>query len=500
MRFPLGIEIGRARRFSEPPPVEEHFVAPAEVEVVHAGRDMAALPVSTERQPAASVYGADGDSWYLDVLAGGPDVNPLLTGRAKYETYNEMRLSDPTVRSSLWMFKLPIRQASWKVEPASEDPVDVTVAECIAWQFGLGDDENAGRLNLTWDESLQQALLFLDWGAMFEEIVWGDVETWVDADGDPHLIRPIAQLAPRFPSTVIQVRRDHVSGEILEVVQDLPGTLPIPGEDVLHYALDREGRNWWGVSLLRPMYGPWKLKKALEITGAIGWDRFAIGTPIVRYPKGGGDTARQQAEQIGRNYRSHERGYVVLEGAAAAGNVPADWDVELKNGSGTLADPSVLIRLYDEQIATAGLQMFTRLGMTGQGSRAVGEVLSDPFYMGVQAVAKHVVAVRMKRAVRRFVDVNFGRDVSLPRLSVSKIQSKNVPVMARAIADLSAAGLTFTDPDTQNDIRDQLDLDHLPDGLAGLMEGLPPEVGVTPAPQPEDTVTISQPQTEQETL
>lgn len=454
--------------------------AAAEDAARRTARDFGQMPVSPQAEVAPTgSYGVD-DSWYIDLMAGGPDVNPLLTGRAKYQVYNEMRLSDPTVRSCLWMFKLPIRAASWKVTPASEDPVDKLVAEAVAWQFGLEDDIDDGRLDFTWDQSLAQALLYLDFGAMFEEIIWADeMETWYDSDGDPHPVRPISRLAPRFPSSVIRVAHDWKSGSLDWIVQDLPGARPIPGSKLLHYALDREGHNWWGTSLLRPMYGPWRLKKALMIAAGIGWDRHAVGTPVVRFPLGGGNVARQQAEAIARNYRVHERGYVVLEGPAptaqGGGNL---WDIQILNGAGTLADPVTLMKEYDVQIATAGLQMFARLGTTATGSRAVGEVLSDPFYLAVQSIAKSLAAVRTRHAVRQFVTMNFGAEIDTPKFEVSKIQAKNVTVLARAIADLSAAGLHFTDVSTQNDIRDQLDLDHLPDELVAVLEGLPPEVGI----------------------
>lgn len=463
------------------------------------GLDYYDLPTMavTDDPGSQARYGADDVSWYGDLITGGQDPNPLLQGRERYEIFNEMRVSDPTVRSVLWMFKLPIRAADWSVEPASDDPADEIVADCVAWQFGLEDHFNQGRLDLSWDESLQQALLCLDFGSMFEEIEWADPEIWTDQDGDPHWIRPMSRLAPRFPATIDKVTWDR-TGEIGAVVQDVPGTQPIPGERICEYILEREGKQWWGSSLLRPMYGPWRLKKALQIAAAIGWDRFAAGTPIVRYPVGGGPEALKRAEAIGRGYRNNERGYVALEGPkpSPANPNPSSWDVEILSGSGSLADPTPLIRIYDEQIATAGLQHVSRLGMTGQGSRAVGDVFADTSYLAVQAIAKTVAAVRMKRAVRRFVDVNFGPTVSMPRLIVSKIQARNIPTLAASIADLSAAGLTFTDADTQNDIRDQLDLRHLPDDLAAALEGLPPEVGVTnePTQSPAGTPSETDPQ------
>jgi hypothetical protein len=449
-------------------------------------------------------YGVD-DSWYMDLYAGGPDTNPLLSGRAKYEVYEEMRTSDPTVRSVLWMFKLPIRQASWRVDAVSEDPLDQIVAEAVEWQFGLGPDENDGRLDLTWDESLQQALLFLDYGAMFEEIVWGEPETWTDSSGTDHLVRPINRLAPRFPRTVFRTSHDVRTGKLDWIQQDLPGALPIPGELLCHYALEREGRNWWGVSMLRAMYGSWRLKKAVMIAAGIGWDRHAVGTPVVRYPIGGGQKALDQARQIGREYRTHERAYVALEGPAPGPGQPGTnlWDMSILDGSKSLADPVPLLKEYDMQIATAGLQMFSRLATTPSGNRAVGEILSDPFYMAARAVAGHVASVRTRDAVRKFVDRNFGTEVGTPQIRFSKIQGKNIPVLAAAISDLTNAGMTFTDVPTQNDVREQLDLDDLPDEVAATLEGMLPRIGggadqpASDDPAMDPTETAGQTTTEQ---
>lgn len=435
------------------------------------------LEISRQRELAAQkppegTHGKDGDSWYADVLAGGPDVNPALSGRAKYQVYDEMRKTDASVRSALWLVKLPIRSAHWTIEPAGgehAEPEDLLVADALAWQFGLPDREGrdqGGRFDLSFDELLQQALLCLDFGAFFEELVWDDVAEWRDADGDAHLLRPLARLAPRFPSTVQKIETDPRTGRIRSLEQLLPGTSPIPGEKLSAIVLEREGSNWYGQALLRPMWGPWRLKKALMVAAGMGWDRFAAGTPVVRYPAGGSQNDKRLAEEIGRNYRQHERGYVALEGPRPlAENAGAGWDIEILNGSQTLADPVPLLRWYSGQIAAAAIQQFSELGNTSTGNRALGETLVDPFFLAVQAVAKQIALDRMRQVIRRFVDVNFGPEYDVPQLTVSKIQARNVAVLTSAIGSLAAAGLNFTDRETQDDLRDVLELRHLPEDI-----------------------------------
>lgn len=433
------------------------------------------------QKPPEGTHGKDGDSWYADVLAGGPDVNPELRGRAKYRVYDEMRKTDASVRSALWLVKLPIRSGLWAVEPAGGEhaaPEDRLIADAVAWQFGLVDSDGRrqeGRFDLTFDELLSQALLCLDFGGMFEELVWDDLTTWRDTEGDEHLLRPLARLAPRFPSTIQKIETDEKTGRIRSLEQLLPGTRPIPGEKVSAVVLEREGSNWYGNALLRPMWGPWRLKKALMVAAGMGWDRFAAGTPVVRYPQGGSANDKRLAEEIGRNYRQHERGYVALEGAKPLGeNAGVGWDIEILNGAGTLADPVPLLRWYSGQIASAAIQQFSELGNTSTGNRALGETLVDPFFLAVQAVAKQVALDRQRQVIRRFVDVNFGPEYDVPALTVSKIQARNVAVLTAAIGSLAAAGLNFTDRETQDDLRDVLELRHLPENVG--IERTPPAV------------------------
>jgi hypothetical protein len=212
------------------------------------------------------------------------------------------------------------------------------------------------------------------------------------------------------------------------------------------------------------MYGPWRLKKSLMIAAAIGWDRYSSGVPVVRYPKGAGSRAKREARGGGpqlphpRTRLDHVRGH---EGRRVGSRH--------HRRSQTLADPTPLINLYNEEMATAGLQIFTRLGSSHHGSRAVGEVLADPYYLAVQSYAKDIAAMRMRGPFRAFVDINFGTNVKVPILSVSKIQAKNMLVIAQAIQYLAAAGLNFTDRDTQNDLRDQMDLRHLPEPVQQVL-------------------------------
>lgn len=435
-------------------------------------RDLAAAPEGPIDEPSTGSLGTDAASMY-NLVGLRQNENPEMQGKLRFALFDEMRWSDPTVKSSLWLYKLPMRAGDYKIAPATEDPLDRVVADGLAYNFGLpGPDGRSqlGLLDLSWSGQLAQKFLKLDYGAMFEEIVWGDIVEWADADGDTHLVRPIVRCAPRFPATIRLpwgIYSDAATGNITWLIQDLPGARPIPGEKLAWYALDREGTDWFGTSLLRPMYGAWRLKRALMVSVGMGWDRYALGVPAVWYPRGGGAARKMEAEAIGRNFRAHERSWLVFEGKRGD---PTGWDIDIIHGGASMPDATPLLRLYDEQIATAAMQHFMVLGRTATGNRALGEALGEPYYLAAQSIADDTADEIVRHVFRKWIDANFGSEFASPRITVSNIQTHNILELSQAIMNLSDAGLAFGDPDTQNDIRDVLNLRHLPEAVANAVE------------------------------
>ena len=460
--------------------VREVLLGPSESEVVLRLAEVPMGTLKSQGRPGA-VYGREDSPFTGSLIAGGDDTNPDLVGRLKFEVYREMRATDPAVRSLEWLFRMPIRAADWKFAPAADDnPVDLVVAHACGWQFGVqveGITERfaLGGLDQTWKESVQQGLLMMPYGCMAEELIWAkETETWVDADGDEHLIRRLTRLAPRMPITIMEAEWDETTGHLNWLEQDLPDSQRIPGWKVAWYALDREA-NHWGTSLFRPAVGPWRLKQGLMTSAAIGWDRWAAGLPVVTYPKAGGAPAEQRADAIGKGARTHERGWIALSDEPG-------WNFRVENVAGAINDPVPLLRHYDSQIGMAGLQQFSSLGTTERGSRAVGEVLAGPFYEAAQAIADDFAAMRTRQVVRRFVDMNFGEKVAVPTLTVTGIEADDIAILASVLADLSSAGFNFTDPDTQNDVRRRLRFRELPEEIAEAVGQLPEDVGLQRTP------------------
>lgn len=436
-----------------------------------------------------------------DYLLSDREVNPDLVGRARYRALDEMNMTDPVVSGSLMSMKLPMGGAAWGVKAAGKgtDPTDKLVAHAVERQFGLGESVGYDSwLAGGWDALMWQSLLHLDYGSMTQEIVWGPkVVKWSDADGDEHNMLVIERMGPRYPHTLDQYEPGTTPGTPLGSVRQDFIRAAIPGDKLVHLVHQPHLARFTGSSALRPAYGMWKLKRKMIVAAAVGYDRHAAGTPVVRSPGHGTDEEEAQARKMGRGYRTHESAYFWLPGKAPSPG-EAGWDVTILNGSGTLADPIPQLKHYDEQIVSAVLGRFFMLGSTDTGSRAVGEVLSEPYYMALNWHAARMARELTQQLVAKFVLVNFGPDVDVPRITVETIQQKNLPLRGDFIAKAKMAGVWFGDLEAMNTIRGWVDVAPLPDDFMVPPPGegtgpltSPPPANVQPAPPANDPLNVA---------
>jgi hypothetical protein len=318
-------------------------------------------------------------------------------------------------------------------------------------------------MDLSWSGSLGLTITTgLKHGPSIEELVWGDVRDWRDADGDAHLVRPLARLAPRPAHTIAKVKREL--GRVVSIDQITPARGRCRREGLSYIVFDPEetGR-WEGSSMLRPAWAAWRMKKALQIAAGIGWDRFASGLPVVFHPDN--PDAEERAKKIGEQIRQHERAFVTSPrtGPAQSGRPDSEWFLELLNGAATLADPVPLLRWFTEQ-ESRGRTRDVLAARLDRHRLARGRRGSDrPVLLGVQAIAKLVARERERQVIRRIVEVNFGASgrAYTPKLR-SRGSRRDVIVVAQAISYLSNAGFTFTDA-AQDDVREMLGFGKLSD-------------------------------------
>lgn len=377
------------------------------------------------------------------------DDAPELHGQLRYRIFDHMWIGDPVVRSLKLLIPQPIIAAKWSAKPVSGDEVDKVVAAACEDLLGLGQRD--GLMTNTWQANLEQSFECLTYGSMTAELVWGEPQSWTpEGGGRATVIRPIERLAPRWPHSIDPHlgygRPDVGSKDPIAYVIQLGAKDRIPGSKLLHHVINPSAARYTGSSLLRPAYFFWKIKHSALTTWAIAYDRLGMGIPLVRHPTTKG--AKEIAREIARKLRSHEEAYVTLPSTMDAQGYA--WIVEILNAASSIADPLDVIKYMDHQIADAGLAGWMRLGTTEVGSKGVSETLSEPFYLAEAAIADRLAEDYTDQILARFVAVNFGSDVQVPRLRCTEIREDHVAVVVANIEGLYHSGIDMSDLETVN--------------------------------------------------
>lgn len=369
------------------------------------------------------------DAAFVDVAEAVADLQwPLAV-----TTYSRMR-RDPKLTAILAAITLPIRRATWCVDPAG---VRDEVAQLVADDLGLpilGNDNEPGsarRRGVVWSQHLRMALGALTYGHM------GFEQRYIIDGGQARLVA----LSERLPATIRQIAIDR-AGEFQGIKQDITGDTLIPANRLLWYVHDREGAAWQGQSLLRPAFGPWLLKHEMWRVHATSIRRFGMGVPGVEAPAGATPQQVTEAQQLASAARVGETGGMGL---------PAGFNFKLTGLTGSVPDALAFIRYLDQQMSEMALAGFLDLGQTANGSRALGESFVDLFLMAIQAVAEEHADAATSLAVQ-MVDYNYGEDEAAPRLHVADVGTRQ-EVTAASLQILLDSGALSRDPELEAYVR-----------------------------------------------
>jgi hypothetical protein len=269
-----------------------------------------------------------------------------------------------------------------------------------------------GRDRFSWGEHLRLALLSLDFGHSFFEQVYRYDETT-----DRWRLR---KLGPRLPRTIskVNVARD---GGLVSIEQYGPmfgtndgATLEV--SRLVAYALEREGGNWLGQSLLRSAYKNWLLKDRGLRSWSTSVDRNGVGVPI--YTGAEGEANLDAGQKIAEDMRG---------GDNAGAAIPYGAILKMQGVDGELPDIEKYVQYHDAQIARSALGHFLNLGgsTNGQvGSYNLGSVFEGTFHLGLDAVADFVATTGDAHIIEDLVDINFGPTVPAPRLVYDPIGTR----------------------------------------------------------------------------
>lgn len=422
------------------------------------GKDISLPKIFQQKTPTSKELGGTGTSVFGGMIQE-EEYNSALSGKEGLTLYDQMRRSDATVGAALMSIKLPIRGAKWYVQPASEEKVDIEIADFI-------NSCLMEKMTVTWDDFLRQALLMLDYGHMVFEKVFQIVEH----DNKEYV--GWKKFAPRLPKSIYKWE----AGEGKEgITQQLPdGTeVQIPMEKLAVFVNQKEGDNWDGISVLRQAYKHWYYKDNFYKIDAMSFERQGLGIPVMKLPAGYDSSDKSIAESLLKNIRANEQQYLLL---------PFGWEFEFADMKGnTVRDPQNSILHHDRQITKSVLAQFLELGASGgSGSRALSQDHSDLFYEAEKAIARQICDVVNKYCIKQLVDMNF--DVEYyPELRFTKIGKVDFEKIANALDKLITAKVVLPDGGLEDYMREQMELPDVPEDEKEEREELR-------KPQPEEVV------------
>jgi hypothetical protein len=411
--------------------------------------------------------GSMADGAYGSLALDLYETVPALTYPSSVQTYGSMR-HDPQVTAVLAAYTLPLRSATWAVNPRGCR--DEVVSLCAdAWGLPiLGDNDGPGparRRGVQWDDHLRVALLMLPFGH-------SPFAMRYDIGGTPMRAR-LAELSERLPQTItdIQINED---GSLKGIVQTGKRDL-IPARALQWYVHEREGSQWQGRSMLRSAYAPWLIKHELWRVLAQSSRRFGMGVPTVTAPTGGTPNDVTAAAMLASGYRAGDQAGIGL---------PAGFTFDLTGLTGSTPDTLGFVRYLDQQIAQAVMASVFNLDSSANGSRALGETLIGMLELSWQATAKEIAGPATALNVQ-MVDYNFGDEEPVPAVLCTDI-SRPEPI-SDAVASLVTCGAITPDITLENDLRVRYNLP--------VIGERPTTPQITPAPT-EPTVPAATPANE----
>lgn len=440
-----------------------------------------------------------------DGLLVQAEYNNDLRGQAAIRIFDRMRRSDASVREALQHIVAPIRNATWEIEAASDEPEDLEVAEFVRRSY------------FEWPaqpflEHLTQALLFLTFGHQVfervEQVVEDELEV-EEPDGTPRKLPrrqflTLRRFAQRLPETIYKWNVED--GELVAITQRVYKdgnyeNIEIPAETLLVYTHEREGDDLTGISLLRSAYKAWVMKELTEKVALVAVERHGVGTPVAYVPTSAkdDDALMDRIEEMLQNLRSGEFNYLVFPGPKALGTIGGEgFTFEIASPSGGVPDFTDLLEYCRGEIKGNVLARFAELGHGSTGARATGDVQSEVWYDALHAVARQIGDSHDDQ-IRRLVDANYTAE-RYPKLVAHDIESRNLTEFADSLSKLVASAAVLPDkslrefareaigaPDEDDDAEEQLAPEPLPPIEQERQPGDPQPAQQTDTPPPQES-------------
>lgn len=298
-------------------------------------------------------------------------------------------------------FGLPIKGYT---EPDADDPGHVGSPLDVAMR-----PSGARRRKFSWAKHLPTAVkLSLSYGhAPF-------AQQWMLGDDGKFQLYMVQE---RMPQTITGLKF-NTDGTLKAAVQSpLIGAKSVPvlttgNAQLVWYAREREGSNYYGESLLRDAYSPWLIKEQVMRIWPTSHRRNGIGVWQITAPPGATGEQVAQAQRIASTTRASENAGIGL---------PAGFTAELKGMTGSLPNHAELVTYLDRLMTRNTLTSILDMATAERGNRSLGETVMQLMVYAQEAEAARIALDATEQMVIPLVNANFGEDEPAPCIDVEDV-------------------------------------------------------------------------------
>lgn len=399
------------------------------------------------------------------------EYNDDLRWPQSIKVYTKMLRGDGAVREAYMHTVAPVLNATWDIDPASDDPKDLEIAEFIR------------RAYFEWPvtpfrQTLALTLKYLAQGFQLFEVTEQIVDAeliYTDPATDNDVTVPSRQFVTwrrwehRRAETIY--KWDTIDGELQDVVQIAwkdgnYGEWTIPVEDIVLFVNEQEGDDFTGVSLLRAAYKAWFLKDLVEKVMAMSIELHGVGINVAYTPDDGRNDEGlvTKVETMLQGLKAGGSNYLVFpgpKGQASATGQASGYMFEIQSPVGGLPDFVPVLNYLRGDIKGAVLARFSELGHSGGGgssSKSGGNTntQAEIWYASLHATADYVASVHNEK-IKQLVLRNYADADKFPTMVPRDIEVKGLSQFATANAALVAAGAIIPDKKYRDYIRAGID-------------------------------------------
>ena len=432
-----------------------------------AGVPQTVYPQTFDPTVLAEARGLGQNRGYVGIpLIGGTidlDHNVNLDSYDWRGSYDEIGVVDQIVREDpvgaaiKLAWTLPLLSVQWSVQPASDDPKSIQIAEFV--QNCLFEHMKGG-----WANFLEQAVQFTWRGfSAFEIVARFDKELGATV---------IDNLAPRLPWTIDDWQKypdgrygftqfadpsDPALGGKANKNTYQGATLP--PDKILLFRFQPEGDNPEPMGILRPAYASWRQRRTYLKLEATGYERSAYGIPTCTVEPGANPGDVEQVNIILRELRAGIRAFAMF---------PKGFTLEWTECP-MKADAIRTARIAAGQdMARAALCQFLFTGESA-GAYSLIQGQLDHYTMALQQAANSIATTMSQgphAIIKRLVNWNFTGVTEYPYIQAGEIRVGDPKQLVEAVKTAVDAGVVTPDDQIEAKIRDVLSLPQRVDNAA----------------------------------